>query len=369
MSSGSILESVFDQPWMLVRETTKSSQDDDECQTRPCPSKDLPVLHRDRVSSIYHEPFIVDGYRKTGTSAIDSIRYAFVLHNDVGNFWTHFIPVLIWVPWLVWLSKTRIDFTDPYYYPVLCFWAGSCSYAFFSSMAHLFSNISFLVRSVCFILDYHGIAMYALGTAIAGFFHQQSAHSSLYEYKGIVLTFEVALAVNATLFSGLTRFYWKDFRYVIRTLSFVLPYLVAVAPFMQRFLICLSTGKECVPETLPLHLSGFVLTFTLAFFFVSKIPERFAPGRFNTFFQSHQLFHVTAAIQTSIQMYMLPLDAQLRRESLRHIPGAIPNFYNTFLPFLLAELLGLVVVVVLGVLIARGVLISNKEDHIENKKD
>lgn len=368
MSSGSILEPVFDQPWMLVRETSKTSADK-ESQTQPSPPVDLPVLHRDRVSPIYHEPFIVDGYRKTGTSALDSIRYAFVLHNDVGNFWTHFIPVLIWVPWLIWLAKTRIDFTDPYYYPVLCFWAGSCSYALFSSMAHLFSNISFLVRSVCFILDYHGIAMYALGGGITGFFHQQSVHSLLYEYKGIMLTFEVALAVNATLFSGLSRFYWKDYRFVIRTLSFVLPYLAAVGPFTLRLLTCLTTGEECVHETIPFHLLGFLLTFLLTFFFVTKIPERFAPGRFNIFFQSHQLFHVTAAIQTSIQMYMLPLDAQLRRESLRHITGATPNFYNTFLPFLFAELFGIVIVVILGVLIAKGVLVSNKDDHTENKKD
>ncbi|XP_064384498.1 membrane progestin receptor gamma-like [Halichondria panicea] len=334
----------------------------------PGSSKDSILLHRDQVPSMQIEPYIITGYRQPGTSVLGSIRYAFVLHNDVGNFWTHFLPLLAWVAWLAWLAKYRIDFTDPYYYPLLCFWAGACSYVLFSSMAHLLSNISFTVRSVCFTLDYLGIALYALGGAISGFFYEQSIGSPLFKYQGLVLSLDVAIAISATLMCGLTRFYWRNFRYLIRAFSFVFPYATAVAPFIQRLFVCLLTGNECVTETLHLHVSGFFLTFTIAFFFVSKIPERFAPGRFDIYFQSHQLFHVVAVVQTCTQMYMFPLDAQLRKDALSVVEGATPNIYNTLLPFMFAEVVGIVIASVVGVLIVRGVLVYDEKQHYSKTK-
>ncbi|XP_041379376.1 heptahelical transmembrane protein 2-like [Gigantopelta aegis] len=41
------------------------------------------------------------------------------------------------------------------------------------------------------------------------------------------------------------------------------------------------------------YLLMYCLTLTTVFFFVSKIPERFSPGKFDYLFHSHQLFHVT----------------------------------------------------------------------------
>ncbi|XP_041379377.1 progestin and adipoQ receptor family member 3-like, partial [Gigantopelta aegis] len=37
----------------------------------------------------------------------------------------------------------------------------------------------------------------------------------------------------------------------------------------------------------------YCLTLTMVFFYSSKIPERFSPGKFDYLFHSHQLFHVT----------------------------------------------------------------------------
>ncbi len=323
-----------------------------------------PLLHRDQVSSIYTEPFIITGYRQPGTTVLGSIKYAFVLHNDVGNFWTHFLPFVAWVVWLDYLASYEIDFTDPYYYPLLCFWLGSCCYVLFSSMAHLFSNISSTVKSTLFILDYFGIAMYALGGAIGGFFYEQSTDSPLFKYQSFMLTLDVSVALGATLFSGLTRFYWQKYRVLIRALAFVLPYILAVTPFTQRLFVCMLTGNQCVQETLLLHLSGYIFTFMIAFLFVSKLPERFAPGKFDYFFQSHQLFHVTAAIQTCIQMYMFPIDAQLRRTVLTNVEGATATTFNTLLPFFFGLLGGLLVVGTMAVLMIRGVLVfTGKTKH------
>ena len=364
-----LTDGVFQQSVLLLKTPpdTNDATADDQRKTEE--DKCLKLVHGTQISPIYLEPFILGGYRAPGVSFVDCIRYTCVLHNDVGNFWTHFIPFLIWVPWLLYLAKYDIDLCNPYFYPLLCFWCGACSYALFSSVAHAFSCRSFEVRSVCFILDYFGIAMYAFGGAIAGFFYQQSVHSVYYHYKYPILFLEASLVVNATLFGGLSRFYWKNYRFIIRILSFILPYIAAVAPFVQRFSQCVSTGEECHYNTLPLHLLGFVLTFTLAFFFATKIPERFAPGKFDYFCQSHQIFHIIAAIQTTIQMYMVPIDAHQRRAMLESVEGAHPDVFTTFVPFLFGGTFGLLTVGLLGYLMMKGILSSNKnETALQNNK-
>ncbi len=356
---------LFSFQWL--RTTAKSPPENSPCYKQQ-PSPPL-LLHHDQVLSVYTEPYIITGYRTPGTTVLGSIKYAFVLHNDVGNFWTHFVPFVAWLVWLGYLATFRIDFTDPYYYPLICFWLGSCSYALFSSIAHLLSSMSPTVQCVVFSLDYLGIAMYALGGAIGGFFYEQSTDSPLFKYQGFVLTLDVSVAIGATFFCGLTRFYWRKHRFLVRALSFSLPYAFAVAPFTQRFLTCMVTGEECVEETLSLHLSGYVLTLIIAFFFVSKFPERCGPGKFDYVCQSHQLFHITAAIQTSIQMYMFPFDAQLRRTLLVDVEGATATVYNTILPFLIAECSGLLLVSIMAILMSRGVLVLNVTTNHERKNN
>ena len=330
----------------------------------------LTLHHRSQIPAIYKEPYIIDGYRKPNSTVTESLRYLFVKHNDVGNFWTHFIPLCVWLWWLYRLSL-RLDLTNPYFYPLLCYWAGSCSYAFFSCFAHTFSVVSFTVRTVCFMLDYLGIAMYGLGCSLVIFFYEQPIKRiwfDWFEKKWLVLSLQMVLAINAALFCSLSRFFWKNHRFTIRASAFVAPYILMMIPFLERVYVCVKTGNECIPETLHLHLLCVIVTHIVAFFFVTKIPERFSPGRFDIIGQSHQLFHIAAVILTSIQMYMYPKDAILRRDELAQVKDAAPEFHTTFLPYVVVQVTGLLVVAVFWRLIVRGVLVSNKRDVVKETK-
>ena len=328
-------------------------------------SRGLPVFHRTQIPAVYKEPFIIAGYRKPDCSYAECFKYAFVFHNDVGNFWTHFIPLLIWLSWLYWLSF-QIDFSDPYFYPLLCFWLGACTYAAFSSMAHLVACKSFTVRSVAFMMDYLGIMMYAFGGGLTSFFYQPPLGSFWFKYKWILLAFTVIFCVNATVMCSLSRFFCVKQRFVIRTLAFTVPYLTVVSPFLHRLQVCATTGKDCVYETLNFHFLGFVFTFVLTFFFVTKIPERFAPGKFDYVGQSHQLFHIAAAALTCTQMYIFPRDAMIRRENLANIPDFSPDFNSTFLLYILVQVLGLLTITIFCVLVVKKILISNKKDVLQD---
>jgi len=324
------------------------------------PGNKCSLLRSNEVDSVYVEPFILSGYRPPRLSWWQCMEHAFVLHNDVGNFWTHFVPFLVWVWWLVGIAVSHENFFQPYYYPMMCFWAGACSYALFSSLAHMFSCKSFLVRTVCFLLDYLGIAMYALGADIASLYYLSSVSSPLLRYTRLFIWLEVLFAVLATFMCSLTRFYWRKFRFAIRTGCYVIPYLFALFPYLHRQYQCIAHGADCVPETFALHMAAVALVNLLAFFFVSKVPERFFPGRFDYLFQSHQLFHVCAAALTTTQMYFLPLEVALRREVLLSAPGGSPSWNTTFLPFGTALVLGVMVVVALGYLTSVGLLTTNK---------
>ena len=340
--------------WQLIKPPSPAEEkEEDEFQ----------LLHRSKVPPVYREPFILDGYRKTDTTFTYAFKAIFRWNNDVGNFWTHFIPFCIFFLWLPVEWTLRTDFTDPYFYPFACFWVGACAYSLFSSVAHLFGCVSFKVRSICFFFDYLGIALYTLGGGMVAYFYHLPQNSVLYQYKYPLLAYEVLLAVTATLVTGLSRFYWRRYRFVIRVLAFLLPYINTASPIGVRILtVCLPTGKECVMETLFHHIICEILTLVLTFFFISKIPERFAPGKFDYVFQSHQVFHVTAAVQTVLIFYMIPIETAVRREGLSKYEVIKPDLFTTFAMYGAAIVGCLVVVLTLSVLVMKEVLKPNKSD-------
>lgn len=274
------------------------------------------LLSRHEVEAEYRQPYIVRGYRQTNTSFFQCLRYALVLHNDMINFWTPFLPLPAWMVWFVaMVLYYDLDLSQPYNYPLICVWTGSCSYVVFSSIAHLLASKSLLVHEVCFMLDYLGIAMYGLGLNIAGLFYLSPASSLCFSYRSVVLTLEVSFAVLATIFGSLSRFFWCEYRFIIRVTAYVLPYVCYIGPFLHRLCLCWLYETDCVPETKPFHFLSMLATAFGVFFYISKIPERFMPGRCDFFFQSHQLFHVCCVICTSFQIiYFSPRGAVTRGE-------------------------------------------------------
>ena len=205
-----------------------------------------------------------------------------------------------------------------------------------------------------------GIALYTLGGGIMVYYYHLPLGSVFYQYKYPLLVYKVSLAIVATLLTCLSRFYWQKYRFAIRVLAFFLPYVSTSYPIATRVLtVCIPKGEECVMETLYLHTFNEFLTFFIAFFFVTKIPERFAPGKFDYVFQSHQLFHVTAAIQTLLIFYMMAIDTSVRRESLSKYDVIAPDFFSTFGMFIIAAIGCLFVVVVLGILVMKEILVSS----------
>ena len=146
-----------------------------------------------------------------------------------------------------------LDPSQPYNYPLICVWIGSCCYTLFSSMAHLTSNKSLLVHKVGSMVDYLGIAIYGLGLNIAGLFYLSSSSSLCFIYRNIVLALEVCLALFAAIVGCLSYVFWRHHQFTIKTLGFTLPYVTYISLFLHRQCVCWLYGTDCVSETEYLH--------------------------------------------------------------------------------------------------------------------
>ena len=320
------------------------------------------LFHRTNVPLYYWEPFIVGGYRKPNSSLSEAMAYAFVpKNNDCLNFWTHFIPLVVWIVWF-WTFSRSLDVTDPYFYPLACLWAGCCTYALCSCGAHLLGCMRLEVRQVGFLVDYMGISMYTFGLSLSTFFYLYPPDSLYVRYKRVTLFVFGALCVGSTVMSGLSWFCWKRWCFIIRAFAYGLPSVVFSVPAWIRFLDCQFAGRDCTMETHNIHLVAIALTGLLTFFYISKVPERFAPGRFDVVFQSHQLFHLLTATVSSLNMFAFPIDAVIRRE-LMTAADIMPDFNSTILSYAVVNACCLASVAVLLL----KVIINNK--HYPPDKD
>lgn len=108
-----------------------------------------------KISHEFIEPFINEGYRQSNQPYTVYIKSVFYLNNETLNFWTHFLPFLIAVFYVIYFySKIYVDY---YFFPCFLYLVSICSYLLMSSIAHMFNSMSSTSRQLCFILDYLGI--------------------------------------------------------------------------------------------------------------------------------------------------------------------------------------------------------------------
>ena len=295
---------------------------------------DLRVLPVDSVPRTFREPFIQSGYRPIGIKILSCVKSAFKSdHNEFLNFWTHFLPAIIWLSYLL---QNKIDyFIQPKYMPIVCCWLGGIFYTFLSSFAHLFNVISHNFTHLCFFLDYTGIALYEMGSIIASYYYYRPLHLPIFKYELTYLTIAVLFTLLAVLINCLSRFYLLRYCYIVRSLSYFLPIVWGYIPTITLFLYP-DESHEFLFRHINVHFSIVFLTLLLLFFFASKVPERFSPGKFDLIGNSHQCAHICAVAITTLQFWIMETDMENRWAHLSH-QEIQPNFNKTIGLFILCS--------------------------------
>jgi len=145
-------------------------------------------------------------------------------------------------------------------------------------------------------------------------------------------------------------------------------YFLDLATVLLRWSEC--HGDNCIPISLPYHACMVLGCALFISVFITRVPERFAPGKFDIFFQSHQLFHVLNGLASSALTKLLLLDSKERQMVLTEdakLTGAFPTAYKVYGLFIITLTVKLSIILVIWTLLQKKVIKSNKQ--ISSKHD
>ena len=243
--------------------------------------------------------FLTDAHRPPMYSFTGCFKSMFRMHTETWNIWTHFLGFIFFVmlclgiyvygDYITFLFEdievNKLPATEQAM--LLCFFLGAMVCLSCSTLFHLFSNHSQGVYRIFIRMDYTGIAILITGSSIPAYYYglycslvAQSAHI------GVISILCVACVILS---------FWKKFglpKY--RPLRFATFVLFGFYGFIPGIHVALREGfnqQHVVQALIGLLVMGGVYILG-GLLYVFRIPERFFPGKFNTWASSHQLFHI-----------------------------------------------------------------------------
>ncbi|CAD5122955.1 unnamed protein product [Dimorphilus gyrociliatus] len=258
-----------------------------------------PALRWNEVPVEARELYILKGYRPLSVGVVKSLASAFALHNETLNIWTHALPLIYFAWWTILdLGDARSLQAPGSHHPLYAYIIGVLTLFAVSTGAHLLMSVSWRWRQVCFMLDYAAISFYGVATARAYYHYTGNTEHSTKWY--LLATSAAALA--ATFACCWTRVSQPKSAHYIRTLSFFLPFAFASLPALSRLYVDAYFRLRFLKHVFLLVCGAAVK--------VSKVPERFAPGTFDIFGHSHQVFHVLVFLGIREQFWIVMDDVK-----------------------------------------------------------
>ncbi|KAJ7324826.1 hypothetical protein JRQ81_017846 [Phrynocephalus forsythii] len=310
-----------------------------------------PLLRWDEVPDDFVECFILSGYRRLHCTAQECLASVLEPTNETLNFWTHFIPLLLFAAKFGRLLFLRgageLPFHHPALLPLWCYASGVLLTFAMSCTAHVFSCLSLRLRAAFFYLDYASISYYGFASTVAyhyyllpglsllepralGRFLQQrlgwhvDCRAPLAAYSALVLPVAFALAVACTVACCKSRSEWCAYPFAIRTFVFVMPLSMACPIMLESLLFDLQRHD---PTLFVYFYRRYFWLLVAAFFNVSKLPERIQPGLFDIIGHSHQLFHIFTFLSIYDQMFYV--EGGLQRFLQARPPHPLPTVAGT----------------------------------------
>jgi len=232
--------------------------------------------------------FLLRGHRPQLKSFLACFQSIFRVHTETGNIWTHLVGAWIFIGITIYFLVRQSVHMPLIEKVVFCtFFAGAIICLSFSWLFHTVSCHSPLVSYVFSKMDYCGIAILTMGSFVPwlyyGFYCQ--TFTKVVYLVGILLLGSTAIVVS--LWDKFSAPEYRNLRaglFIGLGLSGVIP---AVHYSIKEGLI-----KAFTDGALGWLLLMAALYIGGALLYANRIPERWFPGYFDIWFQSHQIFHV-----------------------------------------------------------------------------
>ena len=268
------------------------------------------LLPYHQAVTAFQQPFILSGYRPS-LSPRECVASIFSWHNETINIWTHAVPTVLFVLWMLYLQLSgSVDFVrDSYSCPLLALFIGVIFCSLFSSLAHMFHCISQDIGYICYYFDYIGIAFLGLVQTIANYHYSRPEGLPFYDWSlPYIISIEVvACAVGSYVYCASQHQNLMQ----LRTAFALFVYITGIIPLLQRVWYAQQWEFETT-----VHLIHITLTFMGLVVYALHVPERIWPGCFDYVGHSHGIFHVLISGSMLVHIYAALTDMVTRRELL-----------------------------------------------------
>uniref|UniRef100_A0A914Y390 Adiponectin receptor protein n=1 Tax=Panagrolaimus superbus TaxID=310955 RepID=A0A914Y390_9BILA len=275
----------------------------------PAKIKRWVVQHYEKLPTwLRDNEFIITGHRPPLPSIRSCLKSIFSIHSETGNIWTHLLGCIAFFILAVWFLieakegtnlQEKIIFSFFFAGAILCL---GLSFAFHTFICH-----SPTASKIFSKLDYAGITTLIIGSFIPYIYY---CFYCRLEPKIIYISMICIFGLAAIIVSMLDKFSEIAFR-PVRAGVFLAMGLSGVLP---AFHLMYTDGWDVLINEMsfiPLVIMALLYIFG-ALLYGFRIPEKYFPGRFDLWFQSHQLFHICVVCAAFTHYYGIHRLAHLR---------------------------------------------------------
>uniref|UniRef100_A0A8C5P1S0 Adiponectin receptor 1 n=1 Tax=Jaculus jaculus TaxID=51337 RepID=A0A8C5P1S0_JACJA len=227
--------------------------------------------------------YLLHGHRPPMPSFRACFKSIFRIHTETGNIWTHLLGFVLFLC----LGILTVLRPNMYFMAPLFSWFFHTVYCHSEKVSRTFSK-----------LDCSGIALLIMGSFVPWLYY--SFYCSP-QPRLIYLTVVCVLGTSAIIVAQWDWFATPKHRQT-RAGVFLGLGLSGVVPTMH-FIIAEDFVKAITMGQMGWFSLMAVMYITGAGLYAARIPERFFPGKFDIWFQSHQIFHVLVVAAAFIHFY------------------------------------------------------------------
>lgn len=243
--------------------------------------------------------YLLSGHRPPLPSCVECFKSIFRIHTETGNIWTHLIGALSFIgvaTYFLTRPNVEIQFQEKVVFGA--FFLGAIICLFCSALFHTFYCYSPSVSKFFNKIDYCGISVLTIGSFVPWLYYAFYCESVP---KVVYLIFILMLGVSCIIVSLWEKFSEPEFR-AIRAGMFIALGLSGVVPAIH-YSILFGGYKAFNVGALGWLILMAVLYIVGACLYAARIPEKLFPGRFDIWFQSHQIFHVFVVLAAYVHYH------------------------------------------------------------------